>query len=63
MLIGEDDGTEEENRDSTTAPKKANKRVHHSLTCDCDDVSITRLVEYINDTWVHDWNPYLILLR
>ena len=44
-------------------PKKANKRVYHSLTCDCDDVSITRLVEYINDTWVHDWNSVLNIVK
>jgi len=43
----------------TIKPKKPQRivNVYHSLTCDCDDVTITKFVEYMDTKWHTQWHP------
>lgn len=40
------------------SPKK-DLKVYHSLTCDANDVMITKFVDWIDNVWVPQWTPLL----
>tara|TARA_B100000886_G_C20414798_1_gene488769 strand:+ start:1547 stop:1924 length:378 start_codon:yes stop_codon:yes gene_type:complete len=42
-----------------TIPLKKDIKVYHSLTCDANDVTITRFVDWIDNIWVQQWTPLL----
>ena len=48
-----------ENQKTPIPQLKEDIKVYHSLTCDANDVTITRFIEWIDNVWVQQWTPLL----
>jgi hypothetical protein len=44
---------------ATQISVKKDIKVYHSLTCDANDVTITKFVDWIDNVWVPQWTPLL----
>lgn len=48
-----------ENQKTQIPQLRKDIKVYHSLTCDANDVTITRFIEWIDNVWVQQWTPLL----
>ena len=48
-----------ENQKTPIPQLKKDIKVYHSLTCDANDVTITRFIDWIDNVWVQQWTPLL----
>ena len=48
-----------ENQKTPIPQLRKDIKVYHSLTCDANDVTITRFIEWIDNVWVQQWTPLL----